>query len=173
MNAVLLYVNIFRKLDPIRWKVFQCLPIEAENMGEGALRQVEEFLVTEDEWKHFLDTHSSINCLVQESNVKMRNSYLILDEYMRFLDNSNGRKDPSKSILDVGVKAALDNSGFDEEMFVKRGNFSLIQAHEMSKYNENGKICFSRNSWLRRFFDLSAHKVKTKPRFQVLRLTPF
>ena len=121
MNAVLLYVNIFRKLDPIRWKVFQCLPIEAENMGEGALRQVEEFLVTEDEWKHFLDTHSSINCLVQESNVKMRNSYLILDEYMRFLDNSNGRKDPSKSILDVGVKAALDNSGFDEEMFVKRG----------------------------------------------------
>ena len=112
-----LYVNIFRQLDPIRWKVIQCLPIEAENMGEGALRQV----LTEDEWKHFLDMHSSINCLVQESNEKMRNSYLILDEYMRFLDNSYGRKDPSKSILDVGVKAALDNSGFDEEMFVKRG----------------------------------------------------
>ena len=86
-------------------------------MGEGALRQVEEFLVTEDEWKHFLDTHSSINCLVQESNEKMRNSY----DYMRFLDNSNGRKDPSKSILGVGAKAALDNSGFDEEMFVKSG----------------------------------------------------
>ena len=71
-----LYVNIFRQLDPIRWKVIQCLPIEAENMGEGALRQV----LTEDEWKHFLDMHSSINCLVQESNEKMRNSYLILDE---------------------------------------------------------------------------------------------
>ena len=78
--SVAIHVYIFRKLDPIRWKVFQCLPIEAENMGEGALRQVEEFLVTEDEWKHFLDTHSSINCLVQESNEKMRNSYLILDE---------------------------------------------------------------------------------------------
>ena len=39
-----------RKLDPVRWKVFQCLPIEAENMGEGALRQVEEFLISDSEW---------------------------------------------------------------------------------------------------------------------------
>ena len=59
--------------------------------------------------------------MVGESNEKMRNSYLIMDEYMRFLDNSQGRKDPSKSILDVGVKAAINNSGFDEKMFLKRG----------------------------------------------------
>ena len=59
--------------------------------------------------------------MVEESNEKMRNSYLIMDEYMRFLDNSQGRKDPSKSILDVGVKAAINNSGFDEKMFLKRG----------------------------------------------------
>ena len=52
-----------------------CHPIEAENMGEGALRQV----LIEDEWKHFLDMHSSINCLVQESNEMMRNSYLMYE----------------------------------------------------------------------------------------------
>lgn len=70
-------------LDPARWKVFQCLPIEAENMGEGALRQVEDFLISETEWQQFLDTHKSIKSMVPENNEEMRNSYLILDEYMR------------------------------------------------------------------------------------------
>ena len=56
-----------------------------------------------------------------ESNEMMRSSYLILDEYMRFLDCSKGGKDPSPSILDVGVQAALNMSGFDEKTFFKRG----------------------------------------------------
>lgn len=40
---------------------------------------------------------------------------------MRFLDCRQGRKDPSKSILDVGVREAILFSGFDEKMFLKRG----------------------------------------------------
>ena len=40
---------------------------------------------------------------------------------MRFLDCTNGDKDPSKSVLDVGVENALIFSGFDEKMFLKRG----------------------------------------------------
>jgi radical S-adenosyl methionine domain-containing protein 2 len=36
---------------------------------------------------------------------------------MRFLDFTNGDKDPSKSVFDV----ALMFSGFDEKMFLKRG----------------------------------------------------
>lgn len=40
---------------------------------------------------------------------------------MRFLDCTNGRKDPSKSILDVGVADAMKFSGFDVAMFKKRG----------------------------------------------------
>ena len=110
-----------RRLDPVRWKVFQCLPIEAENMGPGALRQVEPFLVTEEEWQTFITNHHDITVMVQESNEKMRNSYLILDEYMRFLDNTEGKKEPSKSILDVGVQAAINKAGFDEAMFLERG----------------------------------------------------
>ena len=51
----------------------------------------------------------------------MRNSYLILDERMRFLKNTNGKKEPSESILDVGVLRALDDNGFDGEAFRKRG----------------------------------------------------
>ncbi|XP_033755351.1 radical S-adenosyl methionine domain-containing protein 2-like [Pecten maximus] len=108
-------------LTPCRWKVFQCLLIGGENAGENALRQAETFVVTEAEFQAFLERHSHVTCLVPESNEKMRNSYLILDEYMRFLDCTRGGKDPSKSILDVGVSQALMFSGFDESMFFKRG----------------------------------------------------
>ena len=40
---------------------------------------------------------------------------------MRFLDCRGGAKVPSKSILDVGVESAINASGFDEKMFLKRG----------------------------------------------------
>lgn len=40
---------------------------------------------------------------------------------MRFLNCANGRKEPSRSILDVGVEDAIKFSGFDENMFFKRG----------------------------------------------------
>ncbi|KAM9315356.1 S-adenosylmethionine-dependent nucleotide dehydratase RSAD2 [Gastrophryne carolinensis] len=108
-------------INPIRWKVFQCLIIDGENCGEDALRQAEKFVISGEEFRRFLDRHENIKCLVPESNQQMRDSYLILDEYMRFLDCRNGRKDPSKSILDVGVENAVRFSGFDEKMFLKRG----------------------------------------------------
>uniref|UniRef100_A0A452T9P3 S-adenosylmethionine-dependent nucleotide dehydratase RSAD2 n=1 Tax=Ursus maritimus TaxID=29073 RepID=A0A452T9P3_URSMA len=95
-----------KALNPVRWKVFQCLLIEGENSGD---------------FEGFLDRHKEVSCLVPESNQKMKDSYLILDEYMRFLNCQNGRKDPSKSILDVGVEEAIKFSGFDEKMFLKRG----------------------------------------------------
>ncbi|KAF4083969.1 hypothetical protein AMELA_G00123460 [Ameiurus melas] len=109
------------ELNPVRWKVFQCLLIEGENTGEDSLREAEKFVIADQEFQDFLDRHQSINCLVPESNQKMKDSYLILDEYMRFLDCRAGRKDPSKSILDVGVEEAIKFSGFDERMFLKRG----------------------------------------------------
>nr|XP_055182947.1 S-adenosylmethionine-dependent nucleotide dehydratase RSAD2 isoform X2 [Nyctereutes procyonoides] len=110
-----------KALNPVRWKVFQCLLIEGENSGEDALREAQRFVISDEEFEGFLDRHKEVSCLVPESNQKMRDSYLILDEYMRFLNCQNGRKDPSKSILDVGVEEAIKFSGFDEKMFLKRG----------------------------------------------------
>lgn len=95
--------------------------IGGENAGENALKHAETYVVSDTEFQAFLDRHKHVQCLVPESNEKMRNSYLILDEYMRFLDCTRGSKDPSKSILDVGVSYALMFSGFDEAMFFKRG----------------------------------------------------
>ncbi|XP_067011564.1 S-adenosylmethionine-dependent nucleotide dehydratase RSAD2-like [Anabrus simplex] len=108
-------------LNPIRWKVFQCLLLEGENVGKDALRHAEKFYISDDQFQEFLDRHKHVPMLVSESNTKMQNSYLILDEYMRFLDCREGAKKPSPSLLDVGVANALDQSGFDEAMFRKRG----------------------------------------------------
>lgn len=110
-----------KELAPVRWKVFQCLLIEGENCGTDALRQAQKFVISDDQFNRFVERHSKLPCLVPESNEKMQNSYLILDEWMRFLDCRSGAKTPSKSLLDVGVEDAINASGFDEEMFLRRG----------------------------------------------------
>eukprot|EP00062_Callorhinchus_milii_P020482 gi/632976185/ref/XP_007904655.1/ PREDICTED: radical S-adenosyl methionine domain-containing protein 2 [Callorhinchus milii] len=120
-----------RMLNPVRWKVFQCLLIDGENAGEDAIRHAATYVISNDDFNRYLDRHKGIECLVPESNEKMRDSYLILDEYMRFLDCTKGRKDPSKSILDVGVENAITFSGFDEKMFFKRGGKYLWSKADM------------------------------------------
>ncbi|CAF0897993.1 unnamed protein product [Adineta ricciae] len=114
--------DVIERLEPVRWKVFQCLLIDGENMGgENNLRDARNLVISEEQFQEFCQRHQHLKCFVPESNLAMRNSYLILDEKMRFLDCTKGRKDPSLSILDVGVEVALDRSGFDENMFFKRG----------------------------------------------------
>ena len=64
-------------------QVFQCLIIEGENAGPEAKRNAENFVITNDQFNGFLQRHASVPQLVPESNTMMRNSYLILDEYVR------------------------------------------------------------------------------------------
>ena len=113
--------NEINDLQPFRWKVFQCLLIEGENWGENALRDVKDMLISQEDFNAFVERHKANRFLVPECNEMMKDSYLILDEEMRFLNCRNGRKDPSKSILEVGVVAALNESGFDRKTFEKRG----------------------------------------------------
>lgn len=51
----------------------------------------------------------------------MASSYLILDEYMCFLDKGKGKEKQSKSILEVGVARALEEVHFDRAAFIERG----------------------------------------------------
>eukprot|EP01087_Luapelamoeba_hula_P008837 TRINITY_DN2242_c0_g1_i1.p1 TRINITY_DN2242_c0_g1~~TRINITY_DN2242_c0_g1_i1.p1 ORF type:complete len:382 (-),score=88.77 TRINITY_DN2242_c0_g1_i1:30-1082(-) len=112
------------QLAPFRWKVFQVLVIEGENSGDSAIRDASRFEVTNEQFASFVDRHKSLGkVLVPESNDSMRSSYLLLDERLRFLDCSQGSKQPSDSILDVGVQAALQQSGFDAQMFGQRGGY--------------------------------------------------
>jgi len=107
-----------KELNPFRWKVFQCLLLADENSGEDTIRDARTFLISDEQFKYFTDTHSQNSCLVAESNDVMTNSYLLLDEYMRFLDKD--AKITSASILNVGVEAALKEVRFDEESFHSR-----------------------------------------------------
>lgn len=52
-------------------QVFQCLLIDGENAGEAALREAERFIISDQQFLEFLDRHSSISCLVPESNEKV------------------------------------------------------------------------------------------------------
>ncbi|VVC44368.1 Elongator protein 3/MiaB/NifB,Aldolase-type TIM barrel,Radical SAM,Antiviral radical SAM protein viperin [Cinara cedri] len=124
VNAYNLDESFAERIDylrPVRWKVFQCLLLDGENAGEGALRDAGRFYVTGGKFEEFLRRHAGVKTLVPESNDTMRDSYLILDEYMRFLNCRNGKKEPSASLLDVGVRRVLRDSGFDERAFQERG----------------------------------------------------
>ncbi|MCJ1411800.1 hypothetical protein MMC19_005892 [Ptychographa xylographoides] len=106
-------------LRPFRWKCFQVLMVAGENDSERTLRDGRRFRITDEEYAAFCARHAGQGCLVPESNRVMAKSYLILDEYMRFLDREG--KMPSPSILDVGVEAALAKVFWDRESFVERG----------------------------------------------------
>jgi radical S-adenosyl methionine domain-containing protein 2 len=127
-------VENIKKLDPYRWKVFQVLMVKGENDGGDKLRDVTEFQISNEEFKQFIERHKEIKCMVDESNENMKSSYLILDEYMRFLDKGDGEETHSESILDVGVERALRNIVYDEKEFLKRkGNYLFNEGNECTK----------------------------------------
>ena len=121
-----------KEVNPMRWKVFQVLPLEGENTGEGAKRNITSFLISDRQYKDFVDRHANndfiktSDIMKVEDNSSMQSSYVLIDEFGRFLDSSTGGKIPTKSILDVGAEAAfqqlLDSSGggFDEAAFYER-----------------------------------------------------
>ncbi|KAJ9313120.1 hypothetical protein DTO271D3_6549 [Paecilomyces variotii] len=106
-------------IQPFRWKCFQVLIIEGENDSTSTIRDARRFMITDEEFQQFCDRHSSNSFFVPEPNDVMRSSYLILDEYMRFLNKGTGA--PTESILDVGARRALEQVYWDEESFQKRG----------------------------------------------------
>lgn len=126
-------------LAPFRWKVFQCLLVDSENAGDHAVRQAKDLLITDDQFQDFVDRHRSLQCLVPESNLLMKSSYLILDEYMRFL-NKGDKYAESESILTVGVERALREVDFEKETFNERGGVYdwTKMSHLMPEQTEGG-----------------------------------
>ncbi len=108
-------------LAPFRWKCFQVLMDASENSGVGdTTRDVRPFMISSAEFDTFIAKHDRQKCIVPEPNNLMRSSYLILDEYMRFL-NKEGTYGISPSILEVGVRKALDQTIWQRDSFIQRG----------------------------------------------------
>ena len=126
LNTVVCRLNVAEdmnaqvaRLQPFRWKCFQVLMVKGENDSEETLRDVRKFRISDAEYERFCARHRAQACFVAEPNRLMAKSYLILDEHMRFLDR-DGRA-PSGSILEVGVRKALEQVYWDQESFVRRG----------------------------------------------------
>ena len=113
MNAAI------EEIQPFRWKCFQVLIVPEENGSEHTLRDARRFLISDDEWRLFNEKHRHQECFVPEGNDVMASSYLLLDEYLRFLNKGVGK--PTKSILEIGVAAALKDVYWDEDGFEMRG----------------------------------------------------
>jgi len=123
-------------MGPVRWKCFQVLIVPEENGSAETLRDARKFLITDEEWKYFCDRHKHQKCFVPEGNDVMASSYLLLDEYLRFLNK--GVKAPTKSILEDGVEKALEDVYWDEKGFLERGG-----VYEWSKDEQGHGECGS------------------------------
>ncbi|KAA6412686.1 MAG: IFN-inducible and antiviral [Lasallia pustulata] len=111
--------SAIQEIGPVRWKCFQVLIVPEENGSKEALRDATKFVISDDKWKLFCDKHKHQKCFVPEGNDVMASSYLLLDEYLQFLNK--GVKDPTKSILEIGVEKAMKDVYWDERAFNERG----------------------------------------------------
>lgn len=88
-----------RLLAPFRWKCFQVLVVPGENDSDATLRNAKRFVITDEEFRKFCEVHSHNECFVAEPNNLMRDSYLVLDEHMRFLDKGNNPSQKFRNVL--------------------------------------------------------------------------
>lgn len=132
--------DLITQLQPFRWKVFQCLLVAGENENEQRKRDARNLLVSDEQWQVFCNRHKHLPCFVPESNQMMKGSYLILDEFMRFLDKGDGEEKASESILDVGVTKAMAQVRWDQNSFVERGGlYDWTKASEQACGSNNGQ----------------------------------
>jgi radical S-adenosyl methionine domain-containing protein 2 len=107
-------------LRPERWKVLQVLPVEGQNDGK-----VEKLLIDERTFRRFCARHQRVADsgieLVPEDNEDMTGSYAMVDPAGRFFDNTAGHHSYSRTILDVGVAAAWQDTRFEARRFAERG----------------------------------------------------
>lgn len=114
--------------------------MDGENTGKqtNSIRDARHLVITDEQFRQFLERHKGQSCLVPEDNHAMKDSYLSLDEEMRyvhsgclvcfclhimirFLNCQDGWKRPGRSVLKVGVEEAMRDAGFDESTFLDRG----------------------------------------------------
>ena len=122
---------LVNEAKPMRWKIFQALPLEGENTGAGATKghDVTPLLVDSARFAAYVQRAKAnvfdASIIEAEDNATMQASYLLLDEYGRFLDSSQGGKTPTDSILEVGVEEAArqlaTRNGFDAAAYARRG----------------------------------------------------
>lgn len=111
------------QVAPSKWKIFKVLPVITR-----------ENEVSQDDFIEFLERHSSFeNIISSEDNDEMTDSYLMIDTIGRFFQNSilGSGYSYSASIVDTGIKEALNEINFDPQKFHGRYRTGSIAMQEV------------------------------------------
>jgi radical S-adenosyl methionine domain-containing protein 2 len=106
---------------PIRWKIFQVLPIAGQNSGK-----VDRLLISHERFQSFVSRNFRVFDhgiqVVPEDNDAMTGSYAMVDPAGRFFDDVNPRGHTySDPILKVGVARAVEQIRVSRDKFLARG----------------------------------------------------
>lgn len=117
--------DFINKIQPFRWKILQVTKIEGQNES-----QFDEVKISSEEFQEYCKRNRKgilpEITIVEESSDIIQGSYLMIDQFGRFYDNSEGKHNYSSKILEVGVEAALRQVQVDISKFEKReGNYRL------------------------------------------------
>lgn len=106
--------------NPIRWKVFQVLPIKGQND-----KKIDEFKIDNKLFNAFNKKHNHLKNqgikIVIENNDAMKGSYAMVDPAGRFYDNLNGTHNYSEPIVKIGANKAIQQVNYSFDKFQKRG----------------------------------------------------
>ena len=126
LNTVVLRANhhedwnrFIKEYEIDRWKVLKILKIEGEND-----HVYDDLSITDKQFHKFIERHSTLlkeGILIKENNDDMEMSYIMITPDGRFYQNKNNEYVYSDRILDMGFRAALEQTGFDCEKFDHRG----------------------------------------------------
>ena len=111
--------EFIRYAKPKRWKLLQVLPIAGQND-----LKINEFKISDEQFRLFLENQNDlidITSIVAESNSRMKGSYAMVDPAGWFYDNTSGKHNYSRSILEIGSRLAIQQVNYDFSKFVSRG----------------------------------------------------
>lgn len=113
-------IDFIKYVKPIRWKVFQVLPISGQND-----EKVDEFKISQKDFDLFNSRHQNATSLdtkiIIENNDSMQGSYAMVDPAGRFYENKNGKYNYSSPILEVGCHKAYTQADYITSKFKMRG----------------------------------------------------
>jgi radical S-adenosyl methionine domain-containing protein 2 len=104
------YLGAFIDLiSPNKWKVLQAVSLS------------KQIYCTDQNYQEFLEKHANIQTKIyKESNTDMEESYIMLDPYARFYQNTSKTYQYSKSILEIPVADAFKSVKFDLSKYSNR-----------------------------------------------------
>jgi len=104
--------SLIHRVKPDRWKIFRMLPVINSHLA-----------ILQTDFDGFVERHNSLGALMSaEDNVDMTESYIMIDPYGRFFQNSQTTNEYaySPSIIESGAELAFSTISFATDKFKAR-----------------------------------------------------